>query len=712
MSGSSTSQGAVRSQAALNGSGAALPATTDAMETVYDGGLKGGWSDWGWAKREVTGPGPAKVDFANWGGWILQNGTLARHDFGALVFRMKAPSGDSEAVGVHLLGPGGEGPDIRLTADHFTRLSGVDAGWEEVRVKMSDLNPQSGPFDRIVIHGVRPCKDEWTLLDRIRLTAGEAGDPSRPPGSTGADPAKARPLAVAIECRERATRISPLIYGIAYNFQAERDEQQWRLGATIRRWGGNPTSRYNWLIHAWNVDMDWFFENLSVPPYTSFLADDAAHDVQSALTIPIGGWVAKDTSSVGFPVEVYGPQERTDPYRANAGNGVAKDGTRLASGPPERTSVAASPAWIRKWVQAIVAADARSGRRSVDQYILDNEPNLWSSTHRDVRSAPLTYDELVERTIAYGSAIRSADPGAVIAGPAEWGWMNYLYSAKDTENGFAKADRKAHGDVPLVEYYLRKLRDYEIRTGIRVLDVLDLHFYPASVDDPKMAAKEKDAVRIRSTRGLWDPDYVDESWIHEKIRLLPRMKEWIDRNYPGRGISIGEWNFGGENSMAGGLAAGEALGRFGQYGVTSAYYWCFPPAGSQAMQAFLAYRDYDGRGGRFLDWSIPVKLAASAPASVFASRDAAGEHVVAVALNLSPDAPLSAHFDVTDCGAVRTQRAFVFADRATPPAFAAEDATVRGDAGGVDQILPPYSITVLDIHLTSARAGRSIGSDP
>jgi hypothetical protein len=679
----------------------------DTDETVYGGGLKGGWTDWGWAKREVTGPGPAKVNFANWGGWIIQNGGLARHDFGALVFRMKAPSGDSEAIGVHLIGPNGDGPDVRLTAGALTTLSGADAGWEQVRVNMSELNPQSGPFDRIVIHGVRPCKDEWTLLDRIELTRAPAIDAHKRMGPTGYDPATTRVLPVAISCQERATKISPLIYGIAYNFQAERDEHQWHMGATARRWGGNPTSRYNWLIHAWNVDMDWYFENLSVPPYTSFLADDAAHGLRSALTIPIGGWVAKDTSSVGFPVDAYGPQEHFDPYNPGAGNGVAKDGTRLPSGPPARTSVAASPAWIGKWIDAIVAADRRSGRRSVDEYILDNEPNLWNTTHRDIRSTPLTYDELVDRTVAYGQAVRAADPGAVIAGPAEWGWMNYLYSAKDAENDFAKTDRKAHGDVPLIEYYLRKLRDHEVRTGIRVLDVLDLHFYPASVDNPKLDAREKDAVRIRSTRGLWDPEYIDESWIHERIRLLPRMQEWVDRNYPGRGISIGEWNFGGEQSMAGGLAAAEALGRFGQYGVTSAYYWCFPPAASPAMQAFLAYRDYDGKGGRFLDWSVPTKLPAGAQASVFASRDAAGKHLVAVALNLSPDTPLSAHIDVTACGAVDTRQAFVLANGASADGLVAEDATTHVDASVVDQFLPPYSITVLDIHLTGARAGRA-----
>ena len=56
----------------------------------------------------------------------------------------------------------------------------------------------------------------------------------------------------------------------------------------------------------------------------------------------------------------------------------------------------------------------------MDSYILDNEPTLWSATHRDVHPEPTGYDELLERTIAYASAVRRADPNAKIAGPAEW----------------------------------------------------------------------------------------------------------------------------------------------------------------------------------------------------------------------------------------------------------------------------------------------------
>ena len=32
------------------------------------------------------------------------------------------------------------------------------------------------------------------------------------------------------------------------------------MGATIRRFGGNITSRYNWETGAWNTGLDWFWE--------------------------------------------------------------------------------------------------------------------------------------------------------------------------------------------------------------------------------------------------------------------------------------------------------------------------------------------------------------------------------------------------------------------------------------------------------------------
>ena len=82
-------------------------------------------------------------------------------------------------------------------------------------------------------------------------------------------------------------------------------------------------------------------------------------------------------------------------------------------------------------------------------YALDNEPMLWNSTHRDVHPAPLTYDEIWQRTVTYASAIKAQDPAAKILGPVTWGYCDLFGSAAD--NCLDGDDRAAHGGTPFVQ---------------------------------------------------------------------------------------------------------------------------------------------------------------------------------------------------------------------------------------------------------------------
>jgi hypothetical protein len=520
----------------------------------------------------------------------------------------------------------------------------------------------------------------------------------------GDDDRALRRVEMAVSCRSPGHRISPLVYGIAFIPLRDRKEQhQFALGASARRWGGNHTSRYNWeLGNAWNTGADWYFRNvnyggLPVWSWTDFLDDQRSRGFATALTVPILGWVAKDRESYSFPVAVVGPQQRVDPWRPDAGNGLTKDGERLAPPPPTQTSVEFPPAKAAAWVRAIRARDARLGGRSVDLYLLDNEPMLWNTTHRDVHPEPAGYDEVLERIVAYGAAVRGADPDAVIAGPGLWGWLAYNYSAKDAAAGFRNhPDREAHGDVPFLPWLLRQLRAHEQRTGVRVLDAVDVHFYPMvrgsglnvrGATDPEASAR-----RIRATRALWDERYVDESWIAEPIALIPRLRRWIAENYPGRGIVIGEYNFGAEDHPSGGLALAEALGRFGEQGIDAAFYWSYPAKGSHALWAFRAYRNFDGRGGRFQDFHVPSS--AGSGTSLFASRDQAGRRVVAIALNLEPDRPAEARIDLGSCGRVESVRAYL---HGPDDAGLVEVPAGTVEAGVLARTLPPWSILVLDV---------------
>jgi len=652
----------------------------EVAEAIYDGGLQRGWDDRSWSKRELVEGVPARVSFDSFGGLALHHELLPA-SFGAVVFRFKAPPAFGEFLSLALIADRQTTersfPRVAVAGDYLFELAD---GWKEARVPLVALDPEGKPFLGLTLQARRMVPSDPVLLDKLVLSRGPGGAPT-------SAAIKTHRSFVTLDCREDAKAISPLIYGIAVGVVSS--------GETAHRIGGNAMTRLNWdLGNTWNTGNDWFFENVKSDDggLASWLSGTRASGLQMALTVPTIGWVAKDAVSSGFPRSKLARQRKYDEHRPEAGDGFSEEGKALQPLPPTQTSEPAPPERIQRWVEQLRQRDQLSGGRSVQLYMLDNEPDLWHVTHRDVHPDPLTYDELLDRTLRYGAAVRKADPEAVIAGPASWGWTGYFFSAKDTVAGaMLQPDRRAHGGQPLLAWYLQQLAEHERATGERILDVLDVHYYPqadqvySAKADPETAAR-----RVRSTRSLWDPTYADESWINEPVRLLPRLKEWVDRNYPGRKLALGEWSFGGEQDISGGLATAEALGRFGQHGLYAAFYWNKPEQGSATYWAFRAFRNYDGKGGRFLDFS--VKAASAKQVSVFASRDQTSSHLVLVLLNLDPSYSAELDFELSSCGELELGRSFSYTG--------GKDGIV-GDTGPAKSLsgltLAPYSINIVEL---------------
>jgi len=648
----------------------------DVAAEIYTGKLSNGWSDWGWGPHRL-GSGPAQVVFEGYGGILLHHAVQSTQ-YGAFSFRYLAPADWGEFMHVSLRGSAANAkgfPKVDVERRHVAMLEG---GWREVLIDWEELNPRGVAFDGILIGGRRQVKSDWVLLDQVVLT--------KPPATV----VIRREDSLHVQCRGRSHPIDPLIYG--------NSSEAWASGQSAQRLGGNPLSRFNWPLGAWNTGSDWFFENVKVEHSLFEMIDSRAKAKRvSALVVPILGWVAKDGSSFGFPRSVFGPQRKHDRYKSEAGDGFGTDGKPLLPGAPEQTSLPAPPELIEQWVRRLVAEGEQRGSRGVQIYILDNEPSLWNVTHRDVHPEPVSYDELLDRSTRYAQAIRRADPAAVIAGPAEWGWLAYQYSAVDrAAGGSAHPDRSAHGDVALVPWYLQKMAELEAANGVRLLDMLDLHFYPAAdgvFGSNAATDASTSALRLRSTRSLWDPTYRDESWINDTIRLIPRMKEWVRQNYPGLKLSIGEWNFGAEDHISGGLATAEALGRFGQQGLDAAFFWGTLKEGTPSYWAFRAFRNFDDAGGRFLDLSLPV--VEGQDVSLFASRDQQANHFVVVLINRSASARTETRVEFLGCRPISSARFFTYAGQALKPTVAA----IAGTSVSVS--LEPYSISVLDVSVDS-----------
>jgi Glycoside hydrolase family 44 len=635
---------------------------------IYEGKLRDGFVDLGWGPRTIN-QGPAKVDLGNWQGWIFGWPGVDLSNYTTLTLSVRLPKGERPLVQVRL----GNDGDIKFPPSSLGDAKADAAGWSRYDVKVSTLNPSERAFDRVLLQANRSLPvNTFVEFDKISLTGlksqGANGVLSGPTANS-ARPTAAKSTEVSIDCSQNRHPISPLIYGNAFNALTESTEtSQFKMGATSRRWGGDWSTRFNWEQgNAWNPGFNWFWSNQSVVDkgnaWQTFFTNNAAANMSSTLTVPTLGWVAKDTTSYSFSVASQGPQQRTRPDNSDAGNGVSASGKTLSAPAPQTTSVVSTPASIAKWIQAINSG-GWSKKSKLDIVILDNEPDLWNTTHRDIHPTPSTYDELVLKSKQYAAAIREADPNVKIAGPASWGWWGYFYSAADAAAGFpAKPDRRSKGDVPFLEYYLAEMAKEEQRTGKRLLDVLDVHYYPAAAGiydgtGGKIDQKTNEA-RIRSTRSLWDTSYRDESWVDAPVYLIPRMQEVIARVKPGIGLSVGEYNFGGENHVSGAIAQAEALGRFGAGGVTAAYLWTHPKVDTEQFWGFRAFRNYDGKGANFLP--VSVKATSTPDLSAFASTDAATNQQVVVLINKSASTPFTASVVTNKCGPAATVQSWTYA---------------------------------------------------
>ena len=122
----------------------------------------------------------------------------------------------------------------------------------------------------------------------------------------------------------------------------------------------------------------------------------------------------------------------------DAGNGIlvereSADAANLTGTIPTTPMCPHDATFKAGWVQHLISSWGLAAAGGVRYYILDNEPGIWYTTHRDVHPTGATMDEIRDRIIAYGKAIKALDPGALIVAPEESGWDSWLYSGADQQ---------------------------------------------------------------------------------------------------------------------------------------------------------------------------------------------------------------------------------------------------------------------------------------
>lgn len=455
---------------------------------------------------------------------------------------------------------------------------------------------------------------------------------------------------INIDVVSRRHPISPLIYGVAF---ASKDQLN-ALGATSNRSGGNARTRYNWALNASNRASDWFFESIAEDPPVPggsedlFVKNTKEAHAEPILTVPTIGWVAKLAPGRGklasFSVKKYGAQQSTDSWMPDAGNGVRPDGSKITGNDPNDANLPASPDFERGWIEHLRSRWMPANKGGVRYYLMDNEPGLWQDTHRDVHPAGASMDEVYSRIASYASMVKSVDPQASVCGPEEWSYLGAIQSGYDLQydssHYFGKhPDRRRHHGWDYYPWLLDRMRALDQKTGRRLLDVLTVHYYPQGGEYGDDVSEAMQLRRNRSTRSLWDPNYVDETWVKDKIDLIPRLKQWVARYYPGTKVGITEYNWGAEKSINGATAQADVLGIFGREGLDMANRWTTPDPSTPVFKAMQMYRNYDGNGSSFGDISVADAAPDADTLSSFAAVRSRDHAITVIVINKALNEP-------------------------------------------------------------------------
>ena len=526
-----------------------------------------------------------------------------------------------------------------------------------------------------------------------------------PGGFIPPEPPPASAVDVIVNSTASVQPISRFIYGMN-----GWDPRIRPANLTLSRSGGNRMTAYNWETNASNAGADYHNQNDNFLGGGNTPNGAVAPDLERArnagagmiVTMPLIGYVAADKNGdldVANTPNYLNLRFHQSPARKNAAFSLTPDTTDKFVYQDEYIHFL-----DKTYPGSFAAAD------NPLMINLDNEPDLWQSTHARLRGdtnpatqagTTATYAEMIQRTVDYAGAAKAVNPAAQIFGPVNYGWQGMIRFQ----------DAADAADRDFLNFYLQQMAAAEVTAGRRLVDVLDVHWYPeargACAGNPMDGCRVTDnnneagvvAARMAAPRSLWDSTYVENSWITQYstggagINLLPRLKGKILANYAGTKLGITEYNYGGANHISGAIAQADVLGIFGREGLYAATLWRLESNNDFIYGGFDAFRNYDGSNGTFGNTSIHATTSDTANTSAYASVDSGNiGRMVMVVINKNATAQ-TAGISVGHPSLFHTAQVYqVTSANSVPQRQADISITLRN---AFQYSMPAYSVTTL-----------------
>lgn len=333
---------------------------------------------------------------------------------------------------------------------------------------------------------------------------------------------------ISVDAQKGIKKISPYLYGRNIDkvsdtkVESDADEEAFiaqMLDAGIhflRANNGNNSTRYNWS-HKMTVHPDWF-NNVYAHDWdiTAKKVLDKMPGVDAMYAFQLTGYAASSTE-YNFPDWNWKQEHGSYPSRAFdlAGGGeVSDDGeTLIKAGDaslynmewPADSTVGIIPHW---------KDELQYDMSRFKYWSMDNEMEIWRGTHNDL-DLPVTGDFLVERYIDVAKKARAAWGDIKLTGPVvanEWQWCHI--------NAYNEESRpKIDGqEYCWLEFFTKKIAETEKASGMRLLDVFDIHWYPTEKDYES---------RVNWHRVLFDTTYYYKGG--NGVRCATGKCDWSDK---------------------------------------------------------------------------------------------------------------------------------------------------------------------------------------
>jgi mannan endo-1,4-beta-mannosidase len=342
---------------------------------------------------------------------------------------------------------------------------------------------------------------------------------------------------------------------------------------------------------------------------------------------------------------------------------------------------------------------------------LDNEPDLWNSTHLEVQGpTEITPAAYIAKTLSVTEALKTQFPEMIIFGPSHYGFLGvYNWQVGIT-------DTTPTGENWFPDMYFQALATASATFGKPLVDAYDFHWYPEDYDaggtrvTSMTAATLSDAdmqLIVQAPRNLWDTTFTDPGnsnpWVNSvlggaPIEFLPRLQAKINAEFPSIKLSISEYETGGFNNIAGTVAEADQLGVYASNGVFAGMFW--PPSGTfdYVLAGFRAYRNFDGAGSNFGDTS--VSTISSNPGSVMAyvSTDSTTPgRVVIVVINRANTTQVAALSGLSLSGTANLYQMTATTAEGQSPVTPVSIGTMAVSGSSLTLTLPAYSVTTIDV---------------